>query len=415
MWARVDREAAEKRITIRKEELLRLDAMRTPDAIEAYLDSNPDGDSARELMRTFAREHTEDAMRLVVEQRTFGDDLLREVADVLVERDPQAALAWAKDAYSGRDERNATAAVIKAWARIDPEAAVTYAATTDHFHSALREFASQDYRQAFRWLQKNPSEFGTPSMTAASTVATGISDAPLEEIVSVFSEIFPDAAVEGSTTPFSLDLSAAFSGQLGAVAHSMQSNGWPGENAAAVAAELADQPRSGLRDALLGLALNRWAETDPGGAIETMRNVAATTGIEAAGTWVSPDAFGTNPDAAFEFAALLPAGEKVEWLRKFVEKGTERAPEKLATALAAAPDFAADPDIVKNLAASWAKNDPVASAGWINRLPASAARDAGIASVLPELARESPEAAFTQAQSIDDSANRLQALAAVAL
>ena len=259
-------------------------------------------------------------MRLVVEQGAFGGDLLREVADVLVERDPQAALAWAKDAYSGHDERNATAAVIKAWARIDPEAAVTYAATTDHFHSALREFASQDYRQAFRWLQKNPPEFGTPSMTAASTVATGISDAPLEEIVSVFSEIFPDAAVEGSTTPFSLDLSASFSGQLGAVTLSMRSNGWPGENAAAVAAELADQPRSGLRDALLGLALNRWAETDPGGAIETMRNVAATTGIEAAGTWVSPDAFDTNPDAAFEFAALLPASEKVEWLRKFVEK-----------------------------------------------------------------------------------------------
>jgi hypothetical protein len=69
--------------------------------------------------------------------------------------------------------------------------------------------------------------------------------------------------------------------------------------------------------------------------------------------------------------------------------------------------------VVESLAKQWAADDPVAVAGWLNRMPSGESRDAAIAAMLPSLVTEDPVAAFGQAQGIGGDETKVAGMQSV--
>ena len=392
-WARIDSAAvnafiAEDPFSTDHGAILELDARNNSSQILPFLATNPNSIEAATLIRTFAREYPEEAKRAFLEGSISVDGFTVELARALVSANAIKAMEWAR-ALEDQNKRNSMLfEVFRAWSQRDPTAALAQAVTVpsnddDDYPSrelsaTVSEFAKQDPKQAFKWIREysaqSPKEAGT--LIAIST-GPALLGTTAEEAITSLSYLFPDVVKPGTTRTSTQHQETDISNQLRSAINSLRDARWPNDNPNEVAHSLASQPQGILRDQLLGLAIDRWALSDPAGAVAMVHDIAPNADLDNLIDVMLAVRYTHNFAQGLALAQVFPPDTRDPWVRNLIVRGVNEDPEALGRAMIEAGDTVSAFE-VEWFTRQWAKDDLPSTTDWLGTLDNESLREVGM-------------------------------------
>lgn len=336
---------------------------------------------------------------------------------------PRAAADLALRAGRAADRAGLVDSVARAWAELEPVAAVAWAETlTDPvlrraaLAVSLPQLAAEDPTRALEITLKQG--VGRENEAIFRVLGESMRDRPGE--VLKWLDGLPGKEARG----------AAFSGFLSKLAES---------DPAGAAAFAGTLPPGAHRTQALSTVGAALAQSDPGGALAWLKGLGSGQERAAAAQSMIWEFGRSHPEQGLELLGLLPEGADrqqlhatlasawaehdlegaVKWARNAPPgPGRDTALDSIASTWAmadpaAAAEFAASlapgsgpENFAATVAATWAQTDPAAAAAWAKGLESPERVQAVLGGVLRQWAGESPEAAFAFAASVEDETVR---------
>lgn len=329
--------------------------------------------AVRDLVTRFAtllaRQDPEAALQLA---NTFlqGDNrasTLVQVARTLAERDPAEGLRMAQQITSPLRRQQALAFVAGIWAKQDPTAVVAWASTltvpTEQamaLNAALSAMAQTDPETAAAHLgiAERAIQEEHAIRRARDMAALGVSEADLlnapETAQGDGAEVLPPNSPEAELLSEAARLIAMH---------------LAGEQATAAIAFAESIENDFVRQAAIKGALTGWSRVDPA--------------------------------AAAAYAVDYKTGN-TELVAAVYDIWADGAPGAAAAAAQTIGDDMLRAAAIRQVAATWAVEEPQQAAAWLDQLPLAERSDAAMLAVVQGLAPEQPRVAFARAQEIQD-------------
>ncbi len=358
------------------------------------------------------------------------------------QRDPQAALAWAKGLGDQHERANALQGAVTVVAESDPHAAIQALNMIDPAgkptgetpHRAIaKALAKLNFDEAVQWVkQLDPLKHNQEALLTQS-VLPSMQNVTATALV----DLFKGVDVAGRSSDFSETLNLPL-GLLPALLH------WQVKDVSAMLKEVITLPTGEGRDCVLNFLCWKMSQENPAAALQFAAQADAGTREKLAGHLARTlategkvaelaQAIKFNPAegaatvAARDAAALLAKNfpeRGVEFLQQLREDLRPVAAARMvpdlvlrdptaAVALAETLPAEAQAQQMGVVAAEWAKVNSTESMRWAQTLSAGPQRDAAAANLAATLVNKEPHNAFTWAHQISDPAQRAPQLQSV--
>ena len=292
-----------------------------------------------------------------------GDVAKTEMAEQLARswsrRDPDAALEWANRALTGQARERAVGQIAETWMRRDPQRAAPLLETlppgdrrNELYGQLGRTLAMDDVNAAWKW---------------ADTLQGGARESAYREMSRQWADHDPRAAADQALR------------QL-------------------------NDPQ--LQTRVLADIGAQWARHDPISAAQWAANLPGDAGQEAIKgaiqSWARQD-----PAAAQAYALAMPEGAaKTDIARQMLEHQLEQGVAASARWLNEWEGTAVQPEMTRDVAYRWLREDSMRASQWMGSLPAGPSRDAAVSALVRTIGREDPEAAMSWVRTVSDPAMR---------
>ncbi|MGY8686482.1 MAG: hypothetical protein ACKVHP_01890, partial [Verrucomicrobiales bacterium] len=338
-------------------------------------------------------------MALTVESPAARREALKIVGQEWAEGDPLGVLDWISNTEVSAYERETMrSSALEAYAKRDAKAAMDLLANMDPavrnraLPGAMRRLMDQDPDAAIAWIRDEPDSFAK-FRTLKNSVYALANKAPEETIALAreFPEIKDNALSNAFSSLASNDLQAA----LDKAAEwkndpeyaNIMSNiaaGYGNKNPEE-ALEWANGLEEGVRENAMGSAMSRLARNDPSAAIKHLDDL----GIG-------------QDDPVFKNS-----------VRQIASSWAQQDPVSASEWINTLPNPELQTQAISTVADRWADIDPVSASEWIGGLSEGPARDQAATQLINQIQRDDPESAAAWAASIGDENQRNNALSNV--
>jgi hypothetical protein len=330
----------------------------------------------------------------VVQARTMADKdfAARVVSDVYGDwaaRDPQAALADARDMLYGDERRTALKAVVEKIAGTDPARAWQIVKSADGSHltdyasAIFSQWARSDLAAATQALAQLPHE-GNQIAPAAIGIVTALLEKDPRSAAAWINELPP-----GETRSWAMENLGGPWAKIDPQAAVTWAKSLTGDGASGTMQEVCYQ----------------WSVQDPRTALAYAQSLSASDDWRgsiffwAVGQWAIDDA-----DAAGNWVINLPASqEKDDAAGQLISNWSEYDPVAAAAFVPRLPDGPDRQGAIGPVAEAWAASDPDQTEQWVMQQPPGNGRDDAVKTVSNALAGSNPAHAVQLAGSIGDA------------
>jgi hypothetical protein len=358
------------------------------------------------------------------------------IAMAWAQKDPPAALAWAKEFPAGEERDAVLKAMLNGWARTDPLAALDHidlvppggdemAHASDVGAQVLREAAKHDWNATIQWLREHPGKLGRSSLDGLQTAVSEKLNADPAGTMRALAQ----SGVQG--------LESVFANSILNEGYAQRDTLWRW---------LDDEPPSAFTKATRSALVNAiaWKEPDIAlsfleklpdseenkqllqqGARSLVNGGSQMSRFDELLEKASPKMRPYLLETAFDFGMQTAAADPQRWIARIGELPEERRMHAAASlarswagtdpeaAIAWASSFQKPEQRAQAFEAAaqgWATSDPADAARWINTLPTGRDRDVAANGLVGALVRNQPENAWSWALSIQTPQLRAQAL-----
>lgn len=315
--------------------------------------------------------------------------------------DPRAALDAALTIQQSVKRNEAVGAAVGAWGNTDFDAALAYATTVGD--SGMRaEILSQLSRQSQGDPQKMLDavlEHMPPGESFTSSV---------NNIVNSWSKNDPSgaAAAVAALPPGATMFRAARS-----LASSWLSSGGKPDD---ILRWIGGLPQGKAQEGAYASLFSTWSGKDPLAAVQALSRISGSARKDVmesiAGGWSS-----LAPEEALRWATSAPAtpDERNSLIGTTVSRMAASSPEKAAAAVLSLPE-AHRAKAMESLMNQWSSKDMTAAARWLDKQPASAAKNTSLRTLANEVAKDDPHSAMSWANNISDTGEKHKTMERIA-
>ncbi len=307
--------------------------------------------------------------------------------------DPRAALDAALTIPQSVKRNEAVGAAVGSWGKIDFDAALVYAASV--VDSGMR---SEILSQLSHQPQSNPQktldavlEYMPPGEAFTSAV---------NNIVNMWAKNDPSAAAAAVIALPPGDTMSRAARSL--VTSWVSAGGSPDE----VLRWIGGLSQGSAQQGAYASLFTKWSETEPLVAVQSLSRIS-----ESARTVVMQSIVGgwslLAPEEALRWASLAPTtpDERNSLIGITVSRMAAISPEKTTAAVLSLPE-AQRTRAMDSLMRQWASKDMTAAARWLDKQPASAAKNASLRTLANEIAKDDPHSAMSWANNISDTGEK---------